>query len=108
LDELAIQDVQAMFEQIISDHFRAGHPIAAGTLVRIRTTLLEGLKAAMRRGLIAANPAALVELPAHPRCYPLIWTPERIARTWGPGSPVRPVTPPWPSPPPYRWRPWFS
>jgi hypothetical protein len=25
---LGIHDVQAMFEQIISDHFRAGHPIA--------------------------------------------------------------------------------
>jgi hypothetical protein len=67
LDELGIQDVQMMFEQIISDHFRAGRPIAAGTLVRVRATLLAGLKAAMRRGLIATNPAALVELPAHPR-----------------------------------------
>jgi integrase len=79
LDELGIHDVQAMVEQIISDHFRAGRPIAAGTLVRIRATLLAGLKAAMRRGLIITNPAAMVELPAHPRCYPLIWTPERVA-----------------------------
>jgi integrase len=79
LDELGIQDVQVMFEQIIDEHVRAGHAIAAGTLVRVRATLLAGLKAAMRRGLIATNPAALVELPAHPRCYPLTWTPERIA-----------------------------
>jgi integrase len=79
LDELGVHDVQAMFEQIISSHFRAGRPIAAGTLVRIRAALLAGLKAAMRRGLIVSNPAALVELPAHPRCYLLIWTSERIA-----------------------------
>jgi integrase len=79
LDELGIHDVHVMFEQIISDHFRAGRPIEAGTLVRVRATLLSGLKAAIRRGLITMNPAALVELPAHPRCYPLIWTPERVA-----------------------------
>jgi hypothetical protein len=79
VDELGIQDVQAMLEQIISDHFRAGRPIAAGTLVRVRATLLAGLTAAMRRGLIVTNPAVLVELPAHPRCYPLTWTPERVA-----------------------------
>jgi len=66
LDELGIHDVQAMFEQIIMDHFRAGHPIAAGTLVTVRATLLAGLRAAMPRVLIATNPAALVKLPAHP------------------------------------------
>jgi hypothetical protein len=57
-----------MIEQIVSDHFRAGRPIAAGKLVRIRATRPAELKTAMRRGWIASNPAALVELPAHPRC----------------------------------------
>ena len=48
LDELSIADVQAMIDTIIDTHARAGRPIAASTLVRIRATLLSGLKAAMR------------------------------------------------------------
>jgi hypothetical protein len=79
LDELSIDNVQAMIDTIIDDDARAGHPIEPATLVRIRATLRAGLKAAMRRGLISTNPAALVELPAHPRCHPVIWTPERVA-----------------------------
>ena len=79
LDELGIDDVQTMIDTIIDAHARAGHPIEPGTLVRIRATLRAGLNAAMRRGLISTNPAALVELPPHPRCYPVIWTPERVA-----------------------------
>jgi hypothetical protein len=79
LDELGIDDVQTMIDTIIDAHARAGHPIEPGTLVRIRATLRAGLNAAMRRGLISTNPAAQVELPPHPRCYPVIWTPERVA-----------------------------
>lgn len=60
-----------------------GRPIAVSTLVRIRATLLSGLKAAKRRGLIASNPAALVELPAHPRCFPVVWTADRV-QAWLP------------------------
>jgi integrase len=85
LDELRIDDVQGMFDRLIDDHALVGRPMAATTLVRVRATLLSGLRAAMRRGLLTSNPAALVELPPHPRCYPLIWTAERVAvwRTTG-------------------------
>jgi integrase len=78
LDELSISDVQAMFDTIIDTPARAGRPIAASTLVRVRATLLAGLKAAMHRGFITSNPATLVELAAHPRCYPRVWTADRV------------------------------
>jgi len=78
LDELSVADVQGLFDTVVETHARAGRPIAVGTLVRIRATLLSGLKAAMRRGLIVSNPAALVELPAHPRCFPVVWTADRV------------------------------
>jgi hypothetical protein len=86
LDELSIADVQGMFDTVIQTHARAARPIAVSTLVRIRATLLSGLKAAMRRGLIASNLAALVELPAHPRCFPVVWTADRAATTTGSSS----------------------
>jgi integrase len=79
LDELGIHDVQAMLKQIISDHFRAGRPIAAGTLVRIRATLLAGFEGGDAAGSDRHESGGSGGAPAHPRCYPLIWTSERIA-----------------------------
>jgi len=78
LDELSLGDVQGMFDAIIDSHAKAGRPIAISTLVRARATLLAALKAAMRRGLITCNAAALVELPAHPRHFPAVWTSDRV------------------------------
>jgi hypothetical protein len=49
LDKLSVVDVQGMFDTVIETHARSGRPIAVSTLVRIRATLLSGLKAAMRR-----------------------------------------------------------
>jgi integrase len=47
--------------------------VSAATVRRIHATLTSALNHAVRRGLIAANPAALVELPRAPRPEMAVW-----------------------------------
>lgn len=47
---------------------------------RVRATLRSALSDAVRQGLIATNPAALVKLPSGKRPKALVWTPERVKR----------------------------
>jgi integrase len=54
-------------------------PLSAATLSRIRATLRAALNAAIREGLISANPARLIELPAPVRPHPVVWTVPREA-----------------------------
>ena len=63
LAELSVRHVQAMFTAIIRQHQAAGSPVTAATLHRVQATLRAALKAAVRYGLIADNPASRVELP---------------------------------------------
>jgi integrase len=78
LAELTAAQVQAMFAAIIRHHHALGTPVSAATLTRIRATLRAALNAAIRRGLLAENPASQAELPRarHPRA--VVWSPYRV------------------------------
>jgi integrase len=76
---LTAADLQAMFAAISRQRTSAGRPLSAATLTRIRCTLRAALNAAMREGLITANPARLVDLPPPPRPHPVVWTAPREA-----------------------------
>jgi len=52
--------------------------VAASTVDRVRATLRSALNAAVREGLIAANPLAQVRLDKPVRPHPVIWTDERV------------------------------
>lgn len=83
LRELCVDDVQTTFVMLARTPTRYGRARAASTLHRIRATLRVALNAAMRRGLIEANPARHVELP--PRHGPRQWSVPRHA--WRTGAP---------------------
>jgi integrase len=93
LEELEGPDVQAMIDRIVADHAKAGNPISAASLARIRATLRCALNAAMRRGLVTANPATMIELPPQVRPHPVVWTPGRVAAWKATGE--RPVVAVW-------------
>jgi integrase len=86
-------DVRAMFAAISRRRTQAGTLLSAATMVRIRCTLRAALNAAIREGLIAANPARLVELPAPARPHPVVWTVPRVA-AWR-ESGIRPAVAVW-------------
>jgi hypothetical protein len=66
----------------LQNAFTALHQrVSAVTLHRVRAALRTALNAAMRAGVIADNPARLIELPATRRPHPVVWTAERI-RAW--------------------------
>ena len=67
-----------MFAAIIRHHHALGKPISAATLTRIRATLRAALNAAIRRGLLAENPASAAVLPRAPRPRAVVWSPYRI------------------------------
>jgi integrase len=78
LAELSVAHVQAMFAAIIRHHQALGSPVSAATLTRIRATLRAALNAAIRRGLLAENPASLAELPRAHRPRAVVWSPYRV------------------------------
>jgi hypothetical protein len=80
LAELSSADVQAMFTAIIRGDAALGRPVSAATLRRIHATLRAALNAAVRTGLIAANPGRWPELPAAARPRPQVWTPALTER----------------------------
>jgi integrase len=90
---LTAADLRAMFTAISRQRPAAGPPLSAATLARIRATLRAALNAAIREGLISANPARLVELPAAARPHPVVWTVPREA-AWR-ESGVRPAVAVW-------------
>lgn len=81
LAELSVAHLQAMFAAIAREHQRAGRPLTAATLNRIRATLRSALNAALRHGHICDNPASRVELPAARRPRAVVWTAAR-AEHW--------------------------
>ncbi|RSN07375.1 site-specific integrase [Nonomuraea sp. WAC 01424] len=99
LDQLKVSDIALMFEQIeefndtiaerrtnadlqIRESVKFRRPISIATMHRIRATLRHALNMAMRQDrLIDFNPAAVLEMPAHVRPKPLVWTEDRV-RAW--------------------------
>lgn len=90
LRELCLDDVQSTFAILARTPTRYGRARAASTLHRIRATLRVALNAAMRRGLIEANPARYLELPPASRPRAVVWTQARVAhwRVTGEHPPV--------------------
>ncbi|MEU8319808.1 tyrosine-type recombinase/integrase [Nonomuraea sp. NPDC048881] len=99
LDQLKVSDIALMFEQIeefndtiterrtdpdpqMRESVKFRRPISIATMHRIRATLRHALNMAMRQDrLIDFNPAAVLEMPAHVRPKPLVWTEDRV-RAW--------------------------
>src|SRR5262249_61546110 len=79
LRERARADVQPPSATLARPPPRYRRPRAASTLHRIRATLRVALNAALRRGLIEANPARYLELPPASRPKAVVWNPARVA-----------------------------
>jgi integrase len=90
---LTAADLRVMFTAISRQRPATAAPLSAATLARIRATLRAALNAAIREGLISANPARLVELPSAARPHPVVWTVPREA-AWR-ESGVRPAVAVW-------------
>jgi len=78
LADLTGKRLQACFNLLSRQRTKNGTPIAASTVDRVRATLRSALNAAVREGLIAANPLAQVRLDKPVRPHPVIWTDERV------------------------------
>jgi integrase len=90
---LTAADLRAMLAGISRKRGAAGTPVSAATLTRIRATIRAALNAAIREGLITANPARIIDLPPVPRPHPAVWTPGREAAWRDTGT--RPVVGVW-------------
>jgi integrase len=75
LARLSLADIEAMYTAIAARE----RPVGAATMHRIHATLVNALGNAARRGLIASNPAQLVELPRtrYPRLH--VWSAAQLA-----------------------------
>ncbi|MGK3199593.1 hypothetical protein ABFJ78_00550 [Amycolatopsis sp. MEPSY49] len=91
--ELTPARVQTMLISLIRTHAASGQPLSPATLQRIHATLRTALNAAVRRGLLASNPAHVVELPSGSKPHPVVWTPTRIALRQASG--IRPAVAVW-------------
>jgi hypothetical protein len=78
LADLTGKRLQACFNPLSRQRTKNGTPVAASTVDRVRATLRSALNAAVREGLIAANPLAQVRLDKPVRPHPVIWTDERV------------------------------
>ena len=78
LADLTGKRLQACFNLLSRQRTKNGTPIAASAVDRVRATLRSALNAAVREGLIAANPLAYVRLDKPVRPHPVIWTDERV------------------------------
>ena len=90
---LTAADLRVMFTAIGRQRPANGAPLSAATLARIRATLRAALNAAIREGLMSANPVRLVELPPAVRPHPVVWTVPREAAWRETG--VRPAVAVW-------------
>ena len=79
LDELTPPVVQAAFTRIAVTRTRTGQLLSPATVRRIHATLRAALNAAVRDGLITANPAWRTRLPLAQPSRPEVWTPGRVA-----------------------------
>jgi integrase len=77
LKNLAAAHVDAMVTDLLGGGPRRR---SAATVRRIHATLRTALNAAVRRQLIAINPATQVELPAEERDAVVVWTPAQLTQ----------------------------
>ena len=78
LADLTGKRLQACFNLLARQRTRNGTLIAASTVDRVRATLRSALNAAVREGLITANPLNQVRLDKPVRPHPVIWTDDRV------------------------------
>ena len=75
LANLSLGDIEAMYTAIAAQD----RAISPATMHRIHATLVNALGNAVRRGLIASNPAQLVELPRTPYSRLQVWSASQLA-----------------------------
>ncbi|MBG0565372.1 tyrosine-type recombinase/integrase [Actinoplanes aureus] len=80
LNELTGRHLTALFTDLAAGTTPAGRPRSAATLHRVRATLRAAYNAAIRDGLVTANPARHVEMPPARRPHATVWTDSRVAR----------------------------
>jgi integrase len=78
LAELSYRDVKKMLLTLILRGGVAGRELSPESLHRIQSCLSAALRAAMREGLIATNPARQVRLPHSKRQDVVVWTQDRV------------------------------
>jgi integrase len=93
LVELTVGQIQAMFTALIRTGAARRCPLSPATLHRIRGLLHVVLNDAIRRGLIAQNPAHWVQLTSGRRPRAVVWTEARVAHWRATGE--RPVVAVW-------------
>lgn len=77
LSELRAAHLDSMYAAMTA---RTERPLSPATVRRVHSTLHNALASAVKRRLLAFNPADQVELPSAPRTPVVVWTPAHVAR----------------------------
>ncbi len=97
LGDIALADlcplhIQVMYRAIATENDKRATPLSAATLTRVHATLMSALGTAVRRGLLARNPAETVELPTSSRRQTAVWSAQQLARVPGRDRRRRPLS----------------
>ncbi len=80
LNALTSRHLTALFTELAAGTTPTGQPRSPSTLQRIRATLRAAYNAAIREGLVTANPARNVEMPPARRPHAVVWTDGQVAQ----------------------------
>jgi integrase len=78
LADLDTRRLRAIFTEIAQTTNTKGQPQSASAMQHLRTTLRAALNLAVREGVIAANPARHIEVPAYRKPHAKVWTDGRV------------------------------
>jgi len=78
LADLRTVDIERMYAAIAKGNAGRERPVGPATMRRIHATLQSALNTAVKRRVLAFNPAAHVELAAAPRPRVTVWSPEQV------------------------------